>query len=249
MRFANKAVLAAGLGFTVSAVVGCGSGGNLLSSDQASQLQSQLNLAQAALSEGACSRAESDISNFQNQVDELGSVNQTLVNNLQAGANKIERLATTECAGGTSSTPPPAKTTPKTTPVRTTPQRTTPTVTTVTETQPTTSSPVTTSTSTDTSPDQTTTGSTTSSTSTDTAPPPGTGLTGSTTSSTPTSPTQSTTPSSGGSGLNGGAVENSQRRGFDGSQLPQGWQRHQQYPGANGWHGDHGGWQHQGEAS
>lgn len=219
MRFANKAVLAAGLGFTVSAVVGCGSGGSLLSSDQASQLQSQLTLAKAALSDGACSRAESDISSFQRQVDALGSVNQTLVNNLQAGATKIERLATTECAGTSSSTPPAPKTTPKTTPARTTPTKTTQTVTTVTETQPTTSSPTTSSTytgtGTGTGTDQTTTGSYTSSTSTDTAPPGTGGLTGPTTSSTPTSPTQpTTTPSSGGGGLNGGAVENSQRRGW-----------------------------------
>jgi hypothetical protein len=248
MRFANKAVLAAGLGFTVSAVVGCGSGGNLLSSDQATQLRAQLRLASAALSAGECGSAERDISSFQKQVDDLGSVNQTLVNNLQAGATKVERLATNECAGSTTTSTPP----PKPKPTHTTPPKTTPTVTTVTETQPTTSSPVTTSTSTGTTTGQTTTGQYTSSTPTDTAPPPGTGLTGQTTTGTPTSSTQSVTqPSSGGTGLNGAAGdENTQNRGFvGGSQRPPGWQRHQQYPGSNGWRGGHGGWQVQGDGS
>ncbi len=42
MRFANKAMVAGGLGVAVSALVGCGSSGGLLSPQQADSLNNQL---------------------------------------------------------------------------------------------------------------------------------------------------------------------------------------------------------------
>jgi hypothetical protein len=201
MRFANKAVVAAGLGFTAAAVVGCGSSAQLLSSAQAAQLRTQLTKASAALADGDCSAAAGYISDFQNRVDELGGVNRTLASNLQAGATKIENLAKKDCPVQTTTEPT------HTTHTHTTATKTTPTVTTVTQTVSTTASTTTadtTTTDTGTTTDQTTTGADTTSTSTYTQP--GNALTGATTSSTATSPasTQSTTTgTTGGSGLNG----------------------------------------------
>ena len=45
MGFAKRAFVAAGVGFAVSALVGCGSSGQLLSQSEANQLSSMLNRA------------------------------------------------------------------------------------------------------------------------------------------------------------------------------------------------------------
>jgi hypothetical protein len=237
MRFGNKAAVAAGLGFTAAAVVGCGSSGNLLSSAQATQLRAQLTKASTALADGDCSGAAGYISNFQTKVDELGSVNQTLASNLQAGAAKIEQLASKECPVQTTPEPTHTKTTQKS------PPKTTPTVTTVTQTVTTTASTTTqaqTDTGTTTTQTQTQTQTDTGTTSTQTYTNPGNGLTGTSTSTTPTTSTQYTSPTSGGTPLSGG-TENGQRRGFDGSSLPPGWQHRQDPPGAAHWQPQEGG--------
>jgi hypothetical protein len=232
-------VVAAGLGLTAAAVVGCGSSGNLLSSAQATQLRTQLNKASTALADGNCSAAAGYISNFQTRVDELGSVNQTLASNLQAGASKIETLATKDCPVQTTPEPTHTKTTPKpppktTTTASTTTQTQTDTGTTTTQTQTQTDTGTTT-TQTQTQP-QTQTGTTTTQTNTN----PGSGLTGTSTSTTPTTSTQDTSTTSGGTPLSGG-TENGQRRGFDGSSLPPGSQRRQDAPGAAHWQPQEGG--------
>jgi hypothetical protein len=250
MRFVNKAVIAAGLGFTASAVVGCGSSGDLLSSAQATALRAQLSRASAALSAGECDTAAGFISNFQTRVDDLGSVNRTLVNNLQAGATKIEKLAAQDCPTDTTPTPTPVHTTP---PKRhTTPPKTTPTSTTSTDTVPTTTTSTTTSTPTQTGTTTTTTTTTTGTTdtgttetgtsSTETSTSPVGGLTGPSTTSS-TSSTTTAPPASGGGGLNPNV-----RRYTLNSSLPPGWQHHQGEPGAGGWHGNgHGYGQYNGD--
>jgi len=183
MGFVHRAFVAAGVGFAVSAIAGCGSsGGTLLSQSQATTLSGELNQVQQALALGECSRAQSYLNDFDNRLNQFGGVNSTLIANLNQGANTIASLTSTDCAGQT-------VTTPKTHTTTRTRTRTTPTTTTtVTRTIPTFT--------------QTTT--TTSSTPTYTGPPPttspnggvGPGDTLPTTSSTTT-----TGPGNGGTGL------------------------------------------------
>ena len=180
MGFANRAIVAAGLGFAVSALVGCGSSGSLLSSDQASRLSAQLEQASVDLSSSNCRSAASDINTFRSSVDGLNSVNATLIRNLDQGAQTIQTLADREC------------------PVYTPPARTTTTHTTTTKTNTNTTPTTTTNTATDTTLTQTapTTTVVTITTVTDTTP------TGTDTDTTGTTTTgTSTTPGSGGSGF------------------------------------------------
>lgn len=203
MRFANKAIVAAGLGFAVSALVGCGGSGGLLSQSQADRLSGQLQLVADALSAGQCASAQSDLNTFQDKVDSLNSVNSTLIQNLDQGANTIAQLARRSCPTGTS-TQRHIQTTPtKTTKTRT---ATTPvTITTVTDTTPTVTTTQTISTNGGTGLTTTTgTGSTTTTTGT-TPNSGGGGLTTSTstTSTTGTGTGTGTTPNTGGTGLGG----------------------------------------------
>ena len=182
MGFANRAIVAAGLGFAVSALVGCGGSGSLLSSDQASRLSAQLEQASVDLSSSSCRSAANDINTFRSSVDGLSSVNATLIRNLDQGAQTIQTLAARECPVYTEPTRP-IKTHTSTTKTDTTKTNTTPTTTTntATDTTPTQTVPTTTvitiTTPTDTTPTGTdTTGTTT--TGTGTATTPGTGGTG-----------------------------------------------------------------------
>lgn len=196
--FANRAIVAAGLGFAVSALVGCGGSGSLLSSGQANRLTSELAVASQALSDGRCARARDAVASFSGSVDSLGAVNQTLVANLEQGASTIANLTNSECSnvGPAETSPVKPATHPAKRPTRTTETVSTPTQTATTPaTQTYTYSPPPTLTGTDTS--STTTPATTVPTDTTMT---STGTTPATSSPTTTSPSGG---SSGGSGFGG----------------------------------------------
>jgi hypothetical protein len=157
MGFATRAIPAGGLGFACAVLLAaCGSSGSLLSPDQASSLDSRLQALSGALGVRDCRQAAAAAQNFQNDVANLGSVDGTLVSNLDQGAETIAQLTARDCPVSTqpaTTTTTKAKTTPTTT--KTTPTTTTPT-TTQTVTTPTTTTP-TTPTQTTTSPATTTT--------------------------------------------------------------------------------------------
>jgi hypothetical protein len=139
MGFARKAIVAAGLGFVLAAVVGCGSSSSLLSSEQASQLKGTLASARDALSARECSTAADYVDAYRNQVNSLSGVNQTLVDNLNQGGSTIAQLAATDCPVRTTTRSHTTTTNTNTdrTPTVTTNTNTTPTVTTNTSTTPT----------------------------------------------------------------------------------------------------------------
>lgn len=121
MGFVHRAFVAAGVGFAVSAIVGCGSsGGSLLSQSQANTLSGQMNQVQLALAEGECVLAQRYLSDFQNRVSQLGEVNSTLLANLNQGASTIASLTSTQCAGQTVTTQRPHTTRTRTSPTTTT---------------------------------------------------------------------------------------------------------------------------------
>ncbi len=193
MGFGHRALLAAGAGFAMAAIAGCGSsGGQLLSQSQANRLSNQLNQVQQALSNGNCAAARSGLTAFQNDLNGLSGVDSKLVSNLQQGATTIQSLANRDCQTHVVTTPvkkPRPKPTRSTTTVTTT---TTSTQTTDTYTAP------------------TITTSTTATQTTPTYPEPSTSTTGGSglgggTSTTPTTttPTTPTTPTTGGQGLGG----------------------------------------------
>lgn len=176
MGFANRAFVAGGLGFAVSALVACGSSGSLLSVDQANSLENQLGQVSAEVAGNQCVAAQRAIAGLQNTLAGFSSVDQTLVNNLNQGVETIAQLAQVQCRSSPVSTP--STTTSK--------QKTT---TTSTATTTTTSTPAT-----------TTTPVSTITTATNTSPSGGVGLPGS------TSPGTTSTPSAGsGGGATGGA--------------------------------------------
>ena len=209
MGFAHRAFVAAGVGFAVSAIVGCGSsGGSWLSASQSNGLTEQLNRVTQALDDQRCSDARQYLADFQSRVDSLGGVNSTLISNLDQGASTIQSLAARDCQ--TVRTPTTPKKTHPTTTTATTPTQTTSTFT-VPSTTTTYSTPSYTTTTYST-PSTTTTGgscptcglptttsptTTTSTVTTTTTPTGGTGLGGGSTTYTPpstTTPTTTTTP-------------------------------------------------------
>src|SRR5947207_2056942 len=105
MGSAPRAFLAGGLGFAVSFLVACGGGSGLLSSDQASNLNGQLDQVSSALGAGQCAAAANAATGFQNAIDDLpASVNGTLVNNLKQGASTVADLSSKDCRSHTTST-------------------------------------------------------------------------------------------------------------------------------------------------
>jgi hypothetical protein len=193
MGFAHRAFVAAGVGFAVSAIVGCGSsGGSWLSASQSNSLTEQLNRVTQALDDQRCSDARQYLADFQSQVDSLGGVNSTLISNLDQGASTIQSLANRDCQ--TVKTPTtPKKTQPKTT------TTTTPTQTTSTFTVPST-------TTTYSTPSYTTTTYSTPSTTTTGGSCPTCGLPTTTSPTTTTSTVTTTTTPTGGTGLGGGST-------------------------------------------
>lgn len=184
MGFAHRASVAAGVGFAVAAIAGCGSsGGSLLSASQANTLSEQLNTVEQALDNNACTTAQRALSRFQNTLDGLSGVNSTLLENLDQGASTIATLTSNECQTRTVSTP--KKTHPKTTTSTVTTTTATQTIPTVTTQTTPTYTTTTYTTPTETTPYTSTTG--------------GYSPTGGSTTTTATDTT--TTPSSGGQGL------------------------------------------------
>jgi len=207
MGFANKAIVAAGLGFAVSALAGCGGGGgHLLSSGQANELSAQLNQASTALYDDNCSAASNAIRNFSNSVNDLGSVDQTLVANLNQGAQKIEDLASKECPVVVHQQTIPTRTTTKSQTTATA-TNTTPTTSTQTFTE---TIPTITETITNTTPTTTSTSTTTPTTTTG-----GSGVGNTTTTGTSTSTVTTTTTVSGGSGVGGDTQTGGPSQGVD----------------------------------
>jgi hypothetical protein len=151
MRYASRAVLAGALGFAAAFVVACGGGSGLLSSNDASTLNNQLNSVSSALASQNCGDASNATSKLADDVINLpSSINSTLRNNLTQGVSTIAQLARQQCANvpstPTTPTTPTAPTTTTQTHTATTP--TTPTHTNTTPTTPTdtTTNPATTST-------------------------------------------------------------------------------------------------------
>lgn len=205
MGFANRASVAAGVGFAAAAIVGCGSsGGSLLSASQSTRLNEQLNRVTQALNDSDCAQARQYLSDFQATVENLGGVNSTLISNLDQGASTIQSLTDRDCQTAVRTT-----TTKETHPNTTT--QTTPAQSTSTFTVPTTTTTYTApayTTTTYSTPSTTTTGgscltcgatTTTSTVTTTTTPTGGTGLGGGTDTSTTsdTTTTDSTTDTSG----------------------------------------------------
>ncbi|MHB8658091.1 MAG: hypothetical protein ACYC91_09080 [Solirubrobacteraceae bacterium] len=158
MRYAPRALLAGWLGFAAAFLVACGANSGLLSSDQASNLNAQLDQVSSDVSAGQCQAATSAAQSFRDAVANLGSVSGTLTTYLKQGAATITELAARQCrqqtpAAQTSSTPM--------TPTVTSTTASTPTSSTATSTTPTTSTP----TQTTTAPATTTSGPGTTSTS------------------------------------------------------------------------------------
>lgn len=134
MGFAHRAFVAVGVGFAVSAIVGCGSSGERwLSASESNSLSEQLNRVTQALDDQRCSDAREYLADFQASVNSLGGVNSTLIANLDQGASTIQSLASSQCQIHTVT--PPKKT--HTKPATPTTRSTTATQTTQTFTQPT----------------------------------------------------------------------------------------------------------------
>jgi hypothetical protein len=152
MRYASRAVLAGALGFAAAFVVACGGGSGLLSSNDASTLNNQLDSVSSALASQNCGDVSNATSKLADDVINLpSSLNSTLRNNLTQGVSTIAQLARRQCANVPSTTTTQTNTTTTattTTQTHTTTTPSTPTNTTTTPTTPTntTTNPATTST-------------------------------------------------------------------------------------------------------
>jgi hypothetical protein len=131
MRYLPRAVLAGGLGFAAAFVVACGGGAGLLSGDQASTLNNQLDQLTSAAAAGQCGAASGAASSFSNAIDNLQGVNQRLVENLKEWATTVGALTARDCRAQTVTSATTTATTPTTTPHTSSTQSTT------TRTQPT----------------------------------------------------------------------------------------------------------------
>lgn len=145
MRFLNRATCVGGLVLASTCLAACGSGGSLLSAYQANELKSQLDQVSRSLSAGQCQQAANQLSNFRSTVDGLGSVNQTLITNLDQGAATIHQLARRECPVVTHTVKPkpPKPTTTSTPTTNSTPTTSTPSTPTTQTTPATTTTPTT----------------------------------------------------------------------------------------------------------
>jgi hypothetical protein len=147
MRFVPRSLLGGGLGFTVSLVVAaCGGGSGLLSSDQASTINSQLNQISTALQAGDCRTVSSATVTLSSAVANLpASISPTLRSNLDQGISTVGQLANRDCRPSQATTTPKTTTTTSTSTTSSTPTTTTSTsTTTTTPTSPTTSTSATT---------------------------------------------------------------------------------------------------------
>jgi len=116
MRYASRAVLAGALGFAAAFVVACGGGSGLLSSNDASSINNQLDSVSSALASKNCGDVSSATSQLADDVVNLpSSINSTLRNNLTQGVSTIAQLARRQCAN-VPATPTNTNTNPATTP-------------------------------------------------------------------------------------------------------------------------------------
>ncbi len=140
MRHAPRALLAGGLGFAASILVACGGGSGLLSTDQAANLNNNLNQVSAALDSGQCGTATTGLASFGNAVDNLSGVNSVAAASLKQGAATVAKLLR-RCSTQTTTTTTTSRST--TTSTSTSAAVSTPqtTVTVNTPTAPTTSTP------------------------------------------------------------------------------------------------------------
>ena len=98
MRYAPRAILAAGLGFALSFVVACGGGSGLLSGDQSNALSGQADQIASAVQARNCGAAASASAVLNNDVQALTeTINATVRSNLIQGANTIAKLARKDC--------------------------------------------------------------------------------------------------------------------------------------------------------
>jgi hypothetical protein len=136
MRHLPRALLAGGLGFAMSLIAGCGGGAGLLSSDQAGNLNSQLDQVSSAVAAGHCDAARNAASSFSQAVFNLPStISGTLKTDLGSAANTISQLVPQKChqAAATTNTATTATNTTSTTQTTHTVTTTAPTTNTVTQ--------------------------------------------------------------------------------------------------------------------
>jgi hypothetical protein len=150
MRYVPRALLAGLSGVAVSLLAACGSSGSLLSADQGSTLNAQLNSVSAALSARNCAAALGAAGQLQNSASSLSGVDPALGNAVAQGASTVLADTQQRCPAHTTSTPTTTATTTSTpsttttTTQATTTQATTPTTaptTTATTPAPTTTTP------------------------------------------------------------------------------------------------------------
>jgi hypothetical protein len=144
MGFANRAIVVGWLGLGAAALVGCGGGGALLSTDQANSLKGQLDAVSADVANGRCVAAQGTIAHIRTALGNYSALNQTLVLNLDQGVSEVGRLAAAQCEASAQVPAPPS--TPPHRQVTTTPVITTPATT--SQSTSTTTTPATTSTTT-----------------------------------------------------------------------------------------------------
>jgi hypothetical protein len=148
MRYAPRAVLAGVLGFATSFVVACGGGAGLLSANQASTLNDQLNQISSDVQSRNCGETDGALGSLSNEVQGLPpSVSPTLRSNLAQGVATVEQLARTNCRQSTTTkTTTTASTTTTTTTTQTSTTNTSTSPTSTTSTATTTTAPGTSST-------------------------------------------------------------------------------------------------------
>lgn len=155
MRYLPRALLAGAVGFAVALLAGCGSSGGLLSADQASTLNNQLNSVSSALSAHNCPAVATATANLTDSASSLSGVDGNLSTTVAEVASSIAGLAKQQCpvsasaatnTSSTASTASTATTTPPPTNTQTTTSTTTATATTPTQTATTPASTGTTST-------------------------------------------------------------------------------------------------------
>ena len=116
MRHAPRALLAGGLGLAASCLVACGGGAGLLSGDQANNLNAALDSVSTAAESGNCAAAANAADSFRNEVSSLPpTINRTLTQVLDQGAETVAQRASVDCRGSTTTTTATTTSTPKTT--------------------------------------------------------------------------------------------------------------------------------------
>ena len=146
MRTLLRALLGGGLGFAVSLIVAaCGGSSGLLSSEQASTINSRLDQISSAVQAGDCRSASRATVSLGDAVASLPStVSQSLRTNLDQAVSTVGKLASQDCQSAQSNKTPTSTTITTTTTTPTTTTTTTTTPSTATSTPHSNSTPTTT---------------------------------------------------------------------------------------------------------